>query len=307
MNGPSELLIRQRLRALTRTVPEAQQGSAEAIHRARISTRRLREALPLVSGGAAGRKLQRRVRRLTRALGPVRELDVALQMLDEFERGEDVPRAGIACLRGIISAERQRVHEELVRSVGGVDLVKLSRKAVAAAQSCDARRSAGRGRDRTPPGAHQRAARRAGRLRGAMDSAAGMYLPDRLHDVRIAVKKLRYALEIVQAPAVARRARTSAGRATPARGAAAALRTLQRAQRLLGRMHDIEVLITRTRAVQGSSGAPNLRISGELDQFVRRLEMECRQLHAHYMALRPALAVIVADVTAKSRRGAAAA
>ena len=31
-----------------------------------------------------------------------------------------------------------------------------------------------------------------------MDDAAGLYLPDRLHDVRIAVKKLRYSLELVR-------------------------------------------------------------------------------------------------------------
>ena len=35
------------------------------------------------------------MRRLTRALGPVRELDVALINLDELERDGDVPRAAL--------------------------------------------------------------------------------------------------------------------------------------------------------------------------------------------------------------------
>jgi hypothetical protein len=30
-------------------------------------------------------------------------------------------------------------------------------------------------------------------------------------------------------------------------------------------------------------------LSGDLDQLVRRLEMECRLLHGHYMAARPQL------------------
>ena len=114
-----------------------------------------------------------------------------------------------------------------------------------------------------------RAARRAERLRAAIENAAGIYLPDRLHEVRIAVKKLRYALEIAR--------ELSGSRAT------ARIRTLKRAQDLLGRMHDLEVLIARTRAVQGRAGAPNLRLSADLDRLVRRLETECRQLHGRYM------------------------
>ena len=51
-------------------------------------------------------------------------------------------------------------------------------------------------------------------------------------------------------------------------------------------MHDLEVLIARTRAVQGSAGAPNLGCRRDLDRLVRRLETECRQLHGHYMASR---------------------
>jgi CHAD domain-containing protein len=117
--------------------------------------------------------------------------------------------------------------------------------------------------------------RRATRLRNAIDNAAGIYLPDRLHELRIAVKKLRYSLE------VARDLRASR--------AAASIRTLKRAQDLLGHIHDLEVLITRTRAVQGSPDASDLKLSADLDRLVRKLENECRRLHGHYIALRPRL------------------
>ena len=83
-SGRSELMIRQRLAALTRMLPGAHAGEVTAIHQARVATRRLREALPLVARGSSGRKVARIVRRLTRSLGPVRELDVALQTLDEL-------------------------------------------------------------------------------------------------------------------------------------------------------------------------------------------------------------------------------
>ena len=141
--------------------------------------------------------------------------------------------------------------------------------------------------------AELRAGRRAAGLRGAIENASSIYLPDRLHEVRIAVKKLRYAMEI------ARELRRSK--------ATARIRTLKAAQDLLGRMHDLEVLIARTRAVQGAASAPNLRVSAHLDRLVRRLENECRQLHGQYMASRNKLFAICDQVEhVVERRGGAA-
>jgi CHAD domain-containing protein len=172
-----------------------------------------------------------------------------------------------------------------------VDLDKLKRRASRAAHK-GARKPA-RGRIKDPKRlaeAKARAADRGERLRAAIENAAGIYLPDRLHQVRIAVKKLRYALEITN--------ELSGSRAT------ARVRTLKEIQDLLGRMNDLEVLIARVRAVQGSSRAPNLRLSGDLDRLVRHLETECRQLHGHYMASRKKLLAIcdhAENVTARQR------
>jgi CHAD domain-containing protein len=166
----------------------------------------------------------------------------------------------------------------MAKAVERCNLPKLTRKAVAVAKKRDEQ---GGARTRDPErlaAARARAARRAERLSATIDNAAGIYLPDRLHDVRIAVKKLRYAMEI---------ARELSGSRAMAR-----ILTLKKAQDLLGRMHDLEVLIARTRAVQGSPNAPSLRLSADLDRLVRRLETECRQLHGHYIALRPALLAI---------------
>ena len=283
----SELMIRQRLRALSRTLPGAKTGDVGSIHQARVATRRLREALPVIGSGNGARKLERKVRTLTRALGPVRELDVAMLMLEEFLSGADAPREGIEQLRQQIAHERHGLHADMVRLVDRCDVEKLQRKAVALARRHDGLHPPARRRVRDPKQAQAadlRAARRAERLQSAIESAAGLYLPDRLHHVRIAVKKLRYAMEI------ARELRGSR--------AMAKIRTLKQAQDLLGRMHDLEILISRIRAVQSSAKAPSLRISADLDRLVRLLETESRQLHSEYIASRPALVAICEQVMA---------
>jgi len=272
----AEYLIRQRVLALGRALPAAKAGNATSLHHARVATRRLRAALPLIAPSPKAEKVTRAVRRLTRALGPVRELDVALLILNEMESDGDVPLGGIDRLRQSIIEERGRLHADVRERIDDFNLEKVRKRALAAA-----RKGEGAGRAGDPRNAaivRERAARRAQRLVVAIDSAASLYLPDRLHEVRIAVKKLRYTLEL-----------THRGTSTqlPAR-----VRTLKQAQDLLGRMHDLEVLIARTRGIQSSPGASTLKVSADLDRIVRRLETECRQLHGQYTALRPTLTVL---------------
>src|SRR5688572_10925991 len=135
--GRSEMLIRQRLGALSRALPSARAGDVPAIHQARVATRRLREALPLVARGSAGRKLARAVRRLTRALGPVRELDVALLTLEELAKTPDVPRSGIQSLQQVIRQERARMHRDMGRTIDRCRLDKLIERLLAQAKKQD--------------------------------------------------------------------------------------------------------------------------------------------------------------------------
>jgi len=269
-----EIVLRQRLDALAAALPAAKTGNVTAVHRSRVATRRLRAVLPLLEP-RVNRRLARAMRRLTRVLGPVRELDVTLAIVQRLETAHELPRAAAVVLRQSVLEERRRLQEGMVRSIDRANLPKVKKKVLAAVlDKADAPvDAAGRLMH-----ARVRAARRAVRLRDAIDRAASLYLPDRLHQVRIAVKKLRYAMEVVRE---LRRSR-----------AAARILALKRAQELLGHMHDLEILIARTRAVQGSPNAPNLRVSAELDLLVRRLETECRQLHGRYMAARPTLLTI---------------
>jgi CHAD domain-containing protein len=116
---------------------------------------------------------------------------------------------------------------------------------------------------------------RARRLKEAIDHAGGIYLADRLHRVRIEAKKLRYALEIQRELT---KARSIAG-----------LPKLKAQQDLLGRVHDLEILIERARKAQGTLSPRDRRGMAELNRLIRVLEDECREGHASYMRARPAL------------------
>ncbi len=70
-------------------------------------------------------------------------------------------------------------------------------------------------------------------------------------------------------------------------------------------MHDLEVLIDRTRRVQERLAANDRRGTAELDALVRLLEDECREGHAAYMHGRPSLLRLCESVIAESASPAA--
>jgi CHAD domain-containing protein len=289
-SAPSELLLRQRVAALRRMLPGARSGDAKAVHQARVATRRLREAMPLVEAGKPGREIERVARDLTCVLGTVRELDVALLMLAELEGTDGVPSAAVTCLRRAVGDERRALHKETAKRIDQCDMDRLQRKALKTLEKKGEGRKRSVDRHEQVAAARRRAARRADRLELAIEAAGAIYLPERLHQVRIAVKKLRYALEIV---------RDLSGSRAEAR-----IRALKRGQDLLGRMHDLEVLIARTRGLQGAA-VRDLKISSDLDQLVRRLETEARQLHGQYVTTRRNLLEICNRVAAAGDRKAA--
>ena len=282
-SAASELLLRQRVSALRRMLPGARSGDVKAIHQARVATRRLREAMPLVEAGKPGRQIERVARDLTSVLGTVRELDVALLMLAELEGTDGVPPGAVACLRRAVGNERRALHAETAKRIDRCDMDRLQRKALKALEKKGDGRKGSVDRHEQVAAARRRAARRAERLELAIEAAGAIYLPERLHQVRIAVKKLRYALEIV---------RDLSGSRAEAR-----IRVLKRSQDLLGRMHDLEVLIARTRGLQ-SAAVRDLKISSDLDQLVRRLETDARQLHGQYITTRRHLLEICNRVAA---------
>lgn len=270
----SVALLRQRLVSLLTAMPAAQAGDEISVHQARVASRRLREALPVLGGGANAQALSqagKRVRRITRALGPVRELDVTLLLLAELEGKGKAPKRAIARVRKLVLEERQQRRTEMLQVITPSSLDKL-RKRLVKVTSPDAQAAVPRN---ALSEAAAQTAHRAGTLKAAIDRAGGIYVAERLHRVRIEAKKLRYALEIQR--------ELTKSRST------AMLARLKKEQDLLGRMHDLEILIDKARGVQGKL-SPRDRIGmAELNKLIRALEEECRAGHAVYMHARPSL------------------
>lgn len=267
------VLLSQRLTSLVDAMPAAQAGDMRSVHQARVATRRLREALPVLSASVSTRSLsrvRRQVRRMTRALGPVRELDVALGHLDELRAGNVVSSRAIARVRQAVTLERQKRRREMLAAITPGKVEKL-RQRLGSVGSDPAAAETGAALEEVA----QQVARRARHLAAAIERAGGLYLPDRLHAVRVAAKKLRYALEIER--------ELKRSRAT------ARITQLKRVQDLLGEMHDFEILIDRTRSLQADLAGSDRRLAAELDRLIRTLEDECRQHHAVYMRRRASI------------------
>jgi CHAD domain-containing protein len=259
---------------MLKAMPAASAGDEVSVHEARVASRRLREALPVLGKRADAQAVDRagrRVRRITRALGPVRELDVTLSLLAELEGKQAAPQRAIARVRSAVIEERLKRRRDMLEEMTPARLEKLRKRLVQVAAP-EARTEPTRS---ALAEATEQAATRARSLKAAIDRAGGLYLADRLHRVRIEAKKLRYALEIQKELSRSR--------------SMARLNLLKHQQDLLGRVHDLEILIERAREVQASVPASNRRAMSELDRLIRALEDECREGHATYMRGREAL------------------
>ena len=274
-------LLRKRLDRFTRVLQSLAKGDVQALHQARVASRRLRELIPVLQlEGSTARKLSRRLRKITSRLGAVRELDVLVLLIDELHvsrrRGSGaLGRVGVAT-----SKARDEARKKLSAHIPLEDMTRLARKLGRAADDLhETETSSSKTAARSWRWAiDARVARRASRLSNAMTAAGALYLPERLHAVRVAVKKLRYTVEL------------AADASSDRRGSD--LRVLTRGQDLLGRMHDLQMLVERVRRTQASLTPPSISVWRDLDAVIVSLEDDCRRLHARYMRMRTALEAV---------------
>lgn len=284
-------LLDKRVKQFARMLHGLDQGDTRALHRTRVATRRLRELLPVLAlHPDVGAKVGRRLRKVTEVLGPVRELDVLMQMLDELRASDAYSPAALDLIAAGVDKERKARRRQLAKRlpIGGLHrLVKKLERIVGDL------RSSGASKRQTPVArgwrwaVDARVAKRAARLRIAIEETGAVYIPERLHGVRIALKKLRYALES----------------ASEAGGAAfrADLRALKVRQDCLGRLHDLQRLIDRARQVQASLAPPSLASWRGLEGIVDGLEDDCRRLHGRYMRNREPLLALCARLAGHGR------
>lgn len=269
---PPDAVLARHLRAIRRHLDAAVEGDTPAIHRVRVATRRLREALPLATGTGhdrAARKAGRAARRLARGFSRVREIDVSRALLDELAR------EATAQIGGALAGQRRKALRRARRRAAALSMDRLI------ARVRRLRGALKHGEGWREPLA-RRVLSRARTLSAALDAAGHAYAAEPLHDVRVAIKKLRYALELAGEVSGA-----------PAAQAVAALRDVQR---LLGRVNDCEIVLVDVRALRADT--TDTRAARALQSIDDGLVSEARTGHAAFVAAIPALRAIVKEVPA---------
>jgi CHAD domain-containing protein len=265
---PTTRLLQRLGNALKRHLPAAVAGDHTGVHQARVASRRLREAVPVLSTGLKGSKAgkaTRKIRRLTRALGTVRETDVTLSLLDELASTAAVSRTAVEDVRTHVVQERDARREVMLKRLARVDSDKIARRLASVGTALD-----GATNEPWRQALGARLLRRSKRLAAAIETAGQMYSPERLHEVRIAAKKLRYGLELASDSGV--------------RQAAPHVRALKRTQDLLGKLHDLQVLQAHIADAQITTTTTRAGQRAALETLAAHVEELCRHLHGTYLS-----------------------
>jgi CHAD domain-containing protein len=241
-------------------------GDAESVHQARIATRRLREVLPLVKIHAREQVVDT-VRAAGRELGRVRELDVMSSLLDSMS--DRVPMAAATELHALRHEVRNRsrsARRSMVKQLERLDLRALP-------DGFSGRSHGGMLRTWVPGLAllttprwvgsiWTRIVERSANASEAAERAPAVYFPRRTHRARIAVKKLRYAVEVAAATDIWRPRQI--------------LKDLRRIQTILGDVHDVQVLLDLLDESSSTEESPGRSLLREL------LEADLRRQYAEY-------------------------
>jgi CHAD domain-containing protein len=265
--------LRDEADELARALPAAIGGEVRGVHRARVAARRLSEALPIAQaavGDDHDRDLRRDVRRMRRALGGTRELDVVRTLLaqEALDRGWSaalVEKVDARCAR-----RRDAARDQLRRRLAHLDPDALPKRLKRLADDLERARPSARAEALLATRLRTRA-RHFGRV---LTATGTLYSPEQLHAARIAGKKLRYTLEL---------ARTIAR--LPVSNV---VRDLRAAQDLLGGLRDLQMLQRQLAAVSADRGTDpaTMRV---FDDWHRELDASCRERHAAFVEMLPAL------------------
>lgn len=122
-------LLRERSRRVSRHLPKALAGEAEAIHQMRVAARRLRVVLPLLAhkpGGRRARQALKILRELARTGGLSRDLDVGLELFDARLR-EITPSPDQKSLRRALVGARNRGRQRMAEGLLDLEIARLRR------------------------------------------------------------------------------------------------------------------------------------------------------------------------------------
>lgn len=194
-------IVKKRLHKLEQcSKPSSTEDPVEAVHDLRVASRRLRAlgaVFSTVLGAKAHLRLEKKLKRVTRAAGAVRDWDVQSQLLDTRARrtSSELERACLEHLLESFVPERRRASKKAEARLRKVDVGALSSAVLSSLGEINARLSSG--------AAQREYAER--QLSLLVSNAAELVPPDdgaehaaELHRLRISLKELRYALELFE-------------------------------------------------------------------------------------------------------------
>jgi CHAD domain-containing protein len=263
-------LIADRVDELFDELPGVRDGDVESIHRARVASRRLRELLPLTGENHAITAAEDIVREAGRQLGRVRDLDIIADLLARYE--ETVPSAAVtvALARRTVRQRRSEAAHGVVKALERLDLSSL-----AALRASPLERLSRLNRAIPAVGQWTRLLRdrieqRSRKAAAATEHSAGLYFPNRLHRTRIAIKKLRYAVEVADA--------------IRAWVPSHLIADLKKMQARLGEMHDLHVLATTVETLAGEEAS-----TPQVAALRDAIDADILRLHRRYLERRDRL------------------
>src|SRR6266851_1745486 len=282
-------IFRRQTALLRDLLPGVLDGRADSVHDARIATRRIRAVLPLTHEWQPRRvvdNLSDRFKRMSRALGRIRDADVRIELLRCIEPRIPAIAGSVVRLRQRQEADRLRLVRKLVKRLERLRIEKeLARLSPAtlwpSSLSWLAVTASWRNQIRLLVGEHAEDAV------DAITHATEVYFPNRAHGARIALKKFRYAAEIASETGV------PIGKDL--------LRTLKKSQDALGRLHDRQALLDDVRDAIESRDASDREL-GDLQSIVHFAEAEIADLHRRFVARRDKVIEAAGEIRKAARR-----
>jgi CHAD domain-containing protein len=299
---------------LLRTYHQAvlETGAVEAVHKMRVTTRRLQASLDLLEGEMNAPKMKRRLRRWRRALSLVRNYDVFLELIEKESpaRGQ-VRREQFQLVKATLQGQRVLKAAKVRAFLEGIDIDEIALNLGLPV----AVRGPGRPAptEDTPPGeptvnnpttvlaamseqnvaryAAKRLDQRLAEFQALVAASHPTTDPAELHHLRIAAKRVRYLLEIVSQMGYGNASR--------------ALSWLRVLQDRIGDWHDFEALEEEIIAIVSSREfmKQHLAESGRMLQAAAHLQRKKAALVARLFPLRvPLHLAITSQRIARSLR-----
>ena len=174
--------------------------NTNAVHDMRVALRRLRSAfrdLSQMIDSKSIRRINSELKKVAATLGDVRDLDVAILALEELfaETKDDAIKTGIHDLSDELKNERENAHARAQKTLNSISIEDLRNRFLQQIESEVRQQELFRPAELTEVGR--------GVIESRLDDLCSLgdsiYMPfdgTRLHELRIAAKRLRYAIEL---------------------------------------------------------------------------------------------------------------